>query len=116
LPFVYAVWAGREPRITPELVTRLTAARDRGLARIDVVARAGVTDPEIAERNRRYLQEDIRYGLGAVERKALAYFLRLAAEDGLLAGGRREPAPLKFAGEPVLAGLAESSGVGDARP
>ena len=116
LPFVYAIWAGREARITPELVTRLTAARDRGLAQIDVVARAGVTDPEIAERNRRYLREDIRFGLGAAERKGLAHFLRLAAEDGLLAGGRQEPAPLRFAGEPVLAGLAEFPGVGDARP
>jgi chorismate dehydratase len=116
LPFVYAVWAGREARITPELVTRLTAARDRGLSRIDALARAGAPDPATAERNRRYLEEDIRFTLGPDERAGLVHFLRLAADDGLLAGGRREPAALRFAGEPVLAGFAASADGHDARP
>jgi chorismate dehydratase len=116
LPFVYAVWAGRESRITPELVARLAAARDLGLARIDALAREGTSDPAIADRNRRYLREDIRYGFGPAEREGLARFLRLAAEDGLLAGGRRTPAPLRFAGEAVLAGFAAAPGVSDAHP
>ena len=55
LPFVYAVWAGRRERVTPQMVEILTAARDRGLAQIDMIAAAGIFRPEEAAARRRAL-------------------------------------------------------------
>jgi chorismate dehydratase len=99
LPFVYAVWAGRRERVTPEIVDILTAARDRGLARIDLIAAGGIFSPEEAAARRRYLTEAVRFDLGADELWGLERFLALAAEAGLLAGGRKAPEPLTIAGD-----------------
>jgi len=103
LPFVFAVWAGRKERVTPELVDRLTAARDRGLARIDAIAADGARSDEDAAARRRYLTEAVRFTLGPEELAGLERFLALAAEEGLLAGERKHPEPLVIAGEPDLA-------------
>jgi predicted solute-binding protein len=99
LPFVYAVWAGRRERVTALIVEILTAARDRGLAQIDVIAASGIFRPEEAASRRRYLTESVRFDLGPDELWGLERFLALAAEEGLLAGGRSAPEPLTIAGE-----------------
>ena len=89
LPFVFAVWAGRAERVTPELVAELEAARDRGLAALPEIARAAARNTAEEEKNLRYLRDVIRYRLGPREYAGLARYLDLAAELGLLAGGRR---------------------------
>ena len=100
LPFVFAVWAGRRERVTPELVDVLTAARDRGLARIDAIAAIGARSVEDAQARRRYLTEAVRFALGPEEMAGLELFLGLAAEAELLAGERKHPEPIVLAGEP----------------
>lgn len=115
LPFVFAVWAGRQERVTPEIVDILTAARDRGLARIDAIAAAGARSDEDALARRRYLTEAVRFGLGPEEIAGLERFLGLAAEEGLLAGERQHPEPLVLAGEPDLAEVPASGDQGDAQ-
>ena len=103
LPFVFAVWAGRAERVTPEVAAELEAARDRGLGRLDAIARAQARNPAEADRNLRYLRNAIRYRLGERELAGLRRYLELAGELGLLAGGRRAPAELRFAGAPGVA-------------
>jgi len=89
LPFVFAVWAGRADRVTPDIVAELQAARDRGLESLPAIARAAARHPADEEKNLRYLRDTIRYRLGPRERAGLARYLELAGELGLLAGGRR---------------------------
>jgi chorismate dehydratase len=99
LPFVFAVWAGRADRVTPEIVRELQAARDRGLASLPAIARTTARTPAEEDKNLRYLRDTIRYRLGPRERAGLARYLELAGELGLLAGGRRGAAMLRIAGE-----------------
>lgn len=89
LPFVFAVWAGRAERVTPEIVSELQAARDRGLASLPAIARASARNAAEEEKHLRYLRDTIRYRLGPRERAGLARYLELAGELGLLAGGRQ---------------------------
>lgn len=89
LPFVYAVWTGREGACAPEHVIELTAARDRGVEAIDAIAAAeadGHTGRErvIAD----YLRDNLKYGLGDTELAGLRRFHELAAEQGLVPGLR----------------------------
>ncbi len=98
LPFVFAVWAGRPERVTPEVVAELTAARARGLAQLPEIARTAAQNPDEEARNLRYLREAISFVLGPRELEGLARYLELAGELGLLAGGRPAPAALIMAG------------------
>ncbi len=98
LPFVFAVWAGRPERVTPEIVTELLAARDRGLARLPAIARAAARSAADELRYRRYFAEAVRYRLGPSELAGLKRYLELAGELGLLAGRRRAPAAVRLAG------------------
>lgn len=105
LPFVFAVWAGRQERVTPEIVAALTAARARGLAKVADIARAAARNPAEEARNLSYLQDAIRYELTAREIAGLQRFLDLASELGLVAG--RAPGEIHFAGaavEPIVDG------------
>jgi chorismate dehydratase len=84
LPFVYAVWAGWPGAIAAEDVRLLQLARDRGVAGSDDVARAYYPDdPDRQAVARRYLRDNIRYGLGDEELEGLRTFYRYAAEIGL---------------------------------
>ena len=115
LPFVFAVWAGKAERVTPEMVTELQEARDRGLGRLEAIARAAAQNPAQESRNLSYLREAIRYQLSERELAGLRRFLDLAGELLLLAGGRREPHELKFAGLTPPVGpvaIAEQAGHG----
>jgi chorismate dehydratase len=84
LPFVYAFWAGRAAALTPDAVGELQAARDRGVAHAEEIARAYVTDPRHQAIGARYLRDNIKYGLGADERAALELFYRYAVEVGVV--------------------------------
>jgi chorismate dehydratase len=80
LPFVYAVWVAREGVLDQELCEAFHASARLGREAVDVLAE-GTSDPELA---RRYLTENIRYGLGAKELAGLRRFLELAAARALL--------------------------------
>lgn len=103
LPFVFAVWAGRADRVTPEIVSELTRAHDRGLTQLESIARAAAQTPAHEEKNLRYLRNAIRYRMGPREAAGLRRYLELAGELGLLAGGRAAPAELRFASEAAAA-------------
>jgi chorismate dehydratase len=108
LPFVFAVWAGKMERVTPEIVAALQSARARGLARLEDIARDAARDSAQSARNLSYLRQSIRYELDARELDGLRRFLDLAGELGLLAGGRRARTELTFAevapAEPLIDG------------
>jgi len=85
LPFVYAFWAGWPDAVTPEQVEALQRARDAGVAHAADVARAYYPDDPARESiARRYLRDNIKYGLGPEERAGLDLFYRYAAEIGVV--------------------------------
>jgi chorismate dehydratase len=93
LPFVYAAWTGREAAVDEEQVAVLQAARARGEADLEAIAReTSPRDPAGADRVLRYLRDTLRYGLGDREVAGLERFLELAVELGL-APARR---PIRF--------------------
>jgi chorismate dehydratase len=111
LPFVFAVWAGRAERVTPEIVTELTAASTRGRQRFESIAREVARDSAQESRYLRYLREAIRYEMGSREVEGLTRYLDLAGDLGLLAGGRPAPRELLFAGA-VAAGSGAAGAAG----
>jgi chorismate dehydratase len=93
LPFVYAAWTGREGVLDEEQVNTLQAARARGEAELDAIAReTAAEDVEGADKVLRYLRDTLRYGLGDREVAGLERFHELAVEMGL-APARR---PIRF--------------------
>jgi chorismate dehydratase len=70
LPFVWAAWVGRADVVGPEHIRALGEARTAGVAAIDeIVARYGPENEEKAEVGRRYLRENVSFGL---DERALA--------------------------------------------
>lgn len=93
LPFVYAMWSGRDGALDPGHVTALQTARARGEAAIaDIARRESAGDPSRARLFERYLRDNLRYRLGERELAGLRRFHELAAEQGLVLGLR----PLRF--------------------
>jgi chorismate dehydratase len=89
LPFVYAMWCGRDGACRPEHVAELNAARDRGVADIAGIARSA--SPEDRQREQliaSYLRDNLTYGLGTRELAGLRRFHELASEQGLVPGLR----------------------------
>ncbi len=85
LPFVYAMWTGRDGAVGPTHVAELNAARDRGVAAIDQIAgQFGGNDARLLDRARAYLRDNLKYGLGEAERAGVSRFYELAAELGLV--------------------------------
>jgi chorismate dehydratase len=85
LPFVFAVWAARRDRPIDPLVRILSAARDRGLARAEVLAHThGPPAGWPAELATRYLQQYLSYTLTPRHCQGLDLFLQMAQEFGLL--------------------------------
>ncbi len=93
LPFVYAAWTGRPGALSPAHVQALQAARDRGVAAVDEIARtyAGGRD-DVASTIRSYLRHNLRYTFGGRERAGLERFFALASEVHHASGAR----PLRF--------------------
>ena len=93
LPFVYAMWTGRDGAVTPTHVAELQAARDRGVAAVaEIAARVEPADAGRRARTERYLRDNLKYPLTEREIAGLRRFHELAAEQGLVPGLR----PLKF--------------------
>ena len=83
LPFVWAVWAGREPAVTAEHLQALTAARDAGVGALDEIAdRFAVArdDDESIARAREYLHKNVFYTLDEQGRAGLRKFFEAAFE------------------------------------
>jgi chorismate dehydratase len=93
LPFVYAMWAGRDEAVDGEQVAELQRARDRGVADLQAIAHeAGRGDPVVESRALVYLRDNLRYGLGDRELAGLERFHALAVEIGVAPAGR----PVRF--------------------
>jgi chorismate dehydratase len=93
LPFVYAVWTGRDGAAQPQHVDELNAARDRGLASLQALASTeGAGDAGREARALHYLRDNLKYGLGVAEIAGLRRFHELAVEQGLVPG----PQELRF--------------------
>jgi cyclic dehypoxanthinyl futalosine synthase len=97
LPMIFALWAARPGRVTPEDVQELTRAAQHGLGIRTELAQAFARekggDPE---KYRRYLTQRIRYGLGPFELQGLEAFLERAAAKGFL-----PPMELRFVDDVV---------------
>lgn len=93
LPFVYAMWTGRDGAVEPRHVAALNAARDRGQRALEAIALAhGAGDAPRTARARAYLRDTLKYGLGEAEQAGLRRFHELAAALSLVPGVR----PLRF--------------------
>ncbi|HUE90193.1 MAG TPA: menaquinone biosynthesis protein [Vicinamibacterales bacterium] len=89
LPFVYAMWTGRDNACGPEHVAELNAARARGEANVAQIATIEARGDRAREQQLvRYLSDNLRYGLGDAEIAGLRRFHELAAEQGLVPGLR----------------------------
>jgi cyclic dehypoxanthinyl futalosine synthase len=85
LPMVFALWAARPGRVTPEDVQELSRAAQHGLGiRTELAQRFAAQRGGDPERYRRYLTQRIRYGLGPYELQGLEAFLEKAAAKGFL--------------------------------
>jgi predicted solute-binding protein len=87
LPFVWAFWVGRDGApVTPEVVERLQAARDAGVSHSDAVGDA-YAPGDVGRQTvaRRYLRDNIQYGLTDRMLEGLRLYYREAAASGLIA-------------------------------
>lgn len=90
LPFVYAMWCGRDGACGPKHVAELNAARARGEAGIAEIAAAEARGDRARQALvARYLSDNLKYGLGEAEIAGLRRFHELAAERGLVPGLRK---------------------------
>ncbi len=97
LPMIFALWAARPGRVTPEDVQELTRAAQHGLGIRTEIAQAFAREKGgDAEKYRRYLTQRIRYGLGPYELQGLEAFLDRAAAKGFL-----PPMKLRFVDDVV---------------
>jgi chorismate dehydratase len=89
LPFVYAMWCGRDSACGPEHVLALNHAREEGTAAIDEIARReSGGDARHQALIAGYLRDNLRYTLAARELAGLRRFHELAAEQGIVPGVR----------------------------
>ena len=85
LPFVFALWAGREDTVLEEVGRDFRDSRDYGLAHIDELARECAPRYNMRpEEVKVYLTENIDYNLGEDHRHGLDLFYRLAREVGVI--------------------------------
>lgn len=85
LPMIFALWAARPGRVTPEDVQELSRVAQHGLGmRTELAQRFAAEHGGDPERYRRYLTQRIRYGLGPYELQGLEAFLERAAARGYL--------------------------------
>jgi chorismate dehydratase len=89
LPFVYAMWTGRDGACGSTHVAELNAARRRGEANLaQIAADEAGGNQALEQRLFRYLSDNLRYGLDRAELAGLRRFHELAAEQGLVPGLR----------------------------
>jgi chorismate dehydratase len=80
LPFVHAAWTLRQGFDDPGLGTLLRQARDEGLVRLEELVQA--RHDYTVEFRRRYLTENVRFGLGEAEKEGLRRFAELLRVHG----------------------------------
>lgn len=109
LPFVFAVWAARPAVVDRGLYLAFHASRRAGRREIDRIAEDyswnGRSHPEIS---RRYLTENMRYRLGAVEIEAIRKFHAAAARLGVVDSA--PPLQVTFFSETACAAAAARRG------
>jgi chorismate dehydratase len=94
LPFVWALWAGREPAVSPDVSLALQAARDAGRRAIEAIARAYAgDDPRRYQLADVYLRTNIGYDLDAAHVAGLERFMSSAAAVGAIS----RPGRVRFA-------------------
>jgi len=87
LPAVLAVWAARAEVATPELVHDFQASLAQGLLQLDEISAEASQEMGLPAADlRRYLSENIDYGLDEENLQGLRLFFELAAEAGLIPG------------------------------
>ncbi len=97
LPMIFALWAARPGRVSPEDVQELTRAAQHGLGiRTELAQKFAALKGGDPEKYRRYLTQKIRYGLGPYELQGLEVFLDRAAAKGFL-----PPMKLRFVDDVV---------------
>lgn len=85
LPFVFALWVGREESMPARFKEDFEASRDFGMAHVDDIAaeyapRLSMTPDSVKS----YLTESVDYSLDEENRKGLRYFYKLARETGII--------------------------------
>jgi chorismate dehydratase len=84
LPFVYAVWTGRDGAVDSDQVAALQAARRQGEHETAAIAReVAAGDAGAAEKALAYLRDTLKYRLGPREIAGLERFHALAVDLGL---------------------------------
>ena len=84
LPFVYAMWTGRQGAVSAAQCAALRNAREQGEANLPRIAeKAGEGDAGRAGQALRYLRDNLKYGLGEREAAGLRRFHELGVEVGL---------------------------------
>src|SRR5512138_3242216 len=97
LPMIFALWAARPGRVSPEDVQELTRAAQHGLGvRTELAQKFAALKGGDPEKYRRYLTQRIRYGLGPYEIQGLEVFLEKAAAKGFI-----PPMKLRFVDDVV---------------
>lgn len=84
LPFVYAMWTGRQGVASPAHCSALRQAREQGGANLArIAAQVGGGDADRTDRALRYLRDNLKYGLGEREAAGLRRFHELGVDLGL---------------------------------
>ena len=84
LPFVWAVWSGRDGVVKPEHLAALGKARDAGVKVLDqIAAQFGPKEEEQAELAREYLQKNVQFALTEDCRNGIKRYFELALEMGI---------------------------------
>jgi chorismate dehydratase len=85
LPFVYALWIGKEPLLTPGLAATLLRAKDWGKMHLTDIARTEYARlNETYERTLDYLTRIMHYDVGPREEQGLHLFGQKVREHGLV--------------------------------
>jgi len=85
LPFVFALWVGREESMPGHLRADFEASRDFGLAHVDdIVAEYAPKLNMPPEAVKSYLTTNVDYSLDEENRKGLRYFYKMARETGII--------------------------------
>jgi cyclic dehypoxanthinyl futalosine synthase len=85
LPFVFAAWFAHAGAVSPEQEDIFRIAKQKGLARVEAIAREHHARSGLDEASlRAYLTESIRYDLGDEEIRGLERFWLEASQAGLL--------------------------------
>lgn len=85
LPFVYAVWAGKENGLTPGEVELLIESKNQGMSAFDEIAEVHAGDrAQPTSFYASYLRDNLVYDLGEAEQRGLMEFYGMAHARGLV--------------------------------